>query len=243
MRHQVNIKLLAAAICWAFWASGCTQSISNGLPTMVPTPTSPPSVLPTTLPSGMPAVVQVNSSSTATPANVTALSGPVNTPVPPTGASVVVTAAPLPPPPAAAPASQQTGVERNRVKIFLVAPNDNGKSGPKIGCNDSLIAVERELKQPTQAVLTASLNELFSIKTQTVGQSGLINALYQSNMQLKSAQVVNGRMVVHLTGTPKYGGACDVPRFKEQISATIRQFSTTANAIIYVNDVLIENLK
>ncbi|MCW1969058.1 MAG: hypothetical protein KIH69_013185 [Anaerolineae bacterium] len=241
MRHPVNIKRLSAAICCVFWASGCTQSISNGLPTMVPTPTSPASVLPTSLPSGFPAVTQANAPKTATPANITALTAPVNTPVPPAGGSVVVTAAPLPSPPAAS--AQQTTLDRNRVKIFLVAPNDNGKSGPKIGCNDSLIGVERELKQPTQAVLTASLNELFSIKTQTAGQSGLINALYQSNMQLKSAQVVNGRMVVQLSGTPKYGGTCDVPRFKEQISATVRQFPTTTNAIIYVNDVLIENLK
>jgi hypothetical protein len=135
-----------------------------------------------------------------------------------------------------------TDKNQTNVKIYMVAINDNGKAGKKIGCDDSLVAVDRSLKR-TQAVLGAALSELFAVKTQNYGASGLYNSLYQSDLQLKSAQNVNGRMIVHLSGTYKLGGACDVPRFKEQISATVRQFSTTQNAAIYLNGVPIEQVR
>src|SRR5689334_18184129 len=32
-----------------------------------------------------------------------------------------------------------------RVKLYLVALNDNGKTGQKVGCGDSLIAVDRDI--------------------------------------------------------------------------------------------------
>src|SRR5574342_779666 len=75
----------------------------------------------------------------------------------------------------ASPASTGT----TRVKIFLIAIDDNGKSGKKIGCGDSVVAVERNLAA-TQAPLAAALTELFSIYDRTYGQSGLYNSLYQS---------------------------------------------------------------
>ncbi len=257
MRHHIFINPISACLAAAVLLVGCSQSISIGLPTMVPIPTVPVTVPPTQLPSAFPAIIQVDSpaiTSTTTsnalavnPAASPAVTAPTAPPLPPPLQNILVlggvainvtapTAPPLPPPPTAA------SVEKSRVKIFLVAPNDSGKSGPKIGCNDSLVAVERDIK-PTQAVLTAALNELFAIKTQSYGQSGLITALYQSNLQLKSAQVVNWRMIVHLMGNYKLGGMCDTPRFKEQLSATVRQFPTTTNAAIFINDAPLESIK
>ena len=232
MRHHIFINPISACLAAAVLLVGCSQSISIGLPTMVPIPTVPVTVPPTQLPSAFPAIIQVDSPAITSTTTSNALA--VNPAASP--AVTAPTAPPLPPPPTAA------SVEKSRVKIFLVAPNDSGKSGPKIGCNDSLVAVERDIK-PTQAVLTAALNELFAIKTQSYGQSGLITALYQSNLQLKSAQVVNGRMIVHLMGNYKLGGMCDTPRFKEQLSATVRQFPTTTNAAIFINDAPLESIK
>src|SRR5258705_11311539 len=45
------------------------------------------------------------------------------------------------------------------INIYLVAVGDNGKTGRKIGCEDSLIAVTRAIKK-TAAPLTAAIREL-----------------------------------------------------------------------------------
>ncbi|MBU6361491.1 MAG: hypothetical protein WCL57_12665 [Chloroflexota bacterium] len=232
MRYHIFINPILAYLTAAVMMVGCSQSMSIGLPTISPIPTVPVTVPPTQLPSAFPAIIQLDNPAITSTTTSNALA--VNPAVSP--AVLTPTSPPLPLLPTAA------SVEKSRVKIFLVAPNDNGKSGPKIGCNDSLVAVDRDIK-PTQAVLTAALNELFAIKTQSYGQSGLITALYQSNLQLKSAQVVNGRMIVHLMGNYKLGRACDMSRFKEQISATVRQFSTTTNAAIFINDAPLESIK
>ena len=53
----------------------------------------------------------------------------------------------------------------------------------------------------SQAPLTAALNELFNLKTQTLGESGLYNALYQSDVRIDRVAIVNGRAEVALSGT------------------------------------------
>ncbi len=57
---------------------------------------------------------------------------------------------------------------------------DNGVSGTKFGCDDSLVAVEVPIA-PTVGVLRAALNQLLSLKSSYYGQSGLYTALYQSD--------------------------------------------------------------
>jgi hypothetical protein len=128
-----------------------------------------------------------------------------------------------------------------RVQIFMVALEDGGKSGKKIGCNDSVVAVERAIPA-TQGVLTAALRELFSIREQNYGQSGLYNALYQSDLKVESAAVIAGKATIYLTGTVKLGGACDNPRFEAQIKETALQFSTVQTVAIFINGIAIEKV-
>ena len=126
-----------------------------------------------------------------------------------------------------------------RVKIFLVAIDDNGKLGKKIGCNDSIIAVDRAIPE-TQGVLTAALNELFSLHEKNFGASGLYNALYQSTLKLDGAAVVNGRATIAISGKLVRGGVCDDPRVKYQIEETALQFATVKSVAVTINGVAID---
>ncbi|MCL4295358.1 MAG: GerMN domain-containing protein [Anaerolineae bacterium] len=125
------------------------------------------------------------------------------------------------------------------VQIYLVALGDNGQSGQKIGCDDSLIAVEREIT-PTIAPLRASLNELLSLREQYDGQSGLYNALYQSDLKIDDIGLANGRATIYLSGRYTLGGVCDLPRFEAQLEATALQFSTVDQVAIFLNGQALE---
>ena len=117
--------------------------------------------------------------------------------------------------------SQNPGDQVFEVTIFLVALEDGGVSGPAVGCGDSLVAVRRPVA-PTDRPIQAALNELFAIKEQFFGESGLYTALYQSNLVVESALVdANGTANVALTGQFMLGGTCDTPRFIGQIEQTV----------------------
>jgi Sporulation and spore germination len=122
------------------------------------------------------------------------------------------------------------------VRIYLIAVEDNGRSGRRIGCGDSLVAVTRSIR-PTTAPLTAAMAALLSDHRRFYGQSGLYNALYQSRLKVQSARVVNGKATIHLTGKMQLGGVCDSPRVKAQLEQTAHQFSTVRSTAIYINNV------
>jgi len=155
------------------------------------------------------------------------------TPIPPT--------ATLPPQPTHTPVPPSATPTSLKVQLFLIAVGDNGVSGQLIGCGDSLVPVQVEIPY-SQAVLKASLEKLLSLKTQYYGQSGLYNALYQSDLQLESVTLVNGKAVIKLTGTLMLGGECDDPRVVAQLEGTARQFPTVQTVEIYVNGHLLADV-
>ncbi len=128
-----------------------------------------------------------------------------------------------------------------RVKIFLIAIDDNGKSGKKIGCNDSVVPVERPVPS-TQAPLAAALTELFSIHDRNYGQSGLYNALYQSTLKVDSTTIASAKATVNLSGKVTLGGVCDNPRVKAQIEETALQFPTVSQVQVFVNNIPIDQV-
>jgi hypothetical protein len=130
----------------------------------------------------------------------------------------------------------------DRVNIFLVALEDNGKSGDKIGCGDSIVAVERQIA-PTQAPLRAALDELLTLHDQYLGESGLYNALYQSTLIIGDITIDEiGKAAIYLSGTLLSGGTCDAPRITAQVTYTARQFSTVKEVEIYINGTLLQEL-
>lgn len=150
---------------------------------------------------------------------------PTSTPIPPDPSL------PTPIPPTADPAS----LGLDRVKIYLVAIGDNGVSGKLIGCGDSLVPVEVPIA-PTLGVLRAALNELFKLEGQQFyGQSGLYNALYQSDLAIEDVAVIGSEARIFLIGSMTLGGTCDNPRVEEQLKALALQFNTVERVSIYVN--------
>lgn len=180
---------------------------------------------------------------TATPSPIapTAAAAATIPPVSPTAipATAVAATAVLPQPTrtnpvAPVPANTKTPAQLSEVTIYFVAVGDNGQTGPKIGCGDSLVAVKQPI-EPTSGVIRAALNKLFSDKQQNIGQSGLYNALWQSSLSVGSARVDNGVATVNITGQVMLGGECDTPRFKAQIESTILAQPGVTGAIISLN--------
>ena len=120
------------------------------------------------------------------------------------------------------------------VQIYLIAVEERGVSGPLVGCGDSVVPVQVEIPH-TQGVLRAALESLLSIKTQYYGESGLYNALYQSDLQVDDIKIEAGKASVYLTGTMMLGGECDNPRVQAQLEQTVLQFSTITDMEIFVN--------
>lgn len=130
----------------------------------------------------------------------------------------------------------------SQVKIFLIAIGDNGASGKKIGCGDSLIPVIIKI-QPTLEVLWAALNELFALQGQKdYAGSGLYNALYQSNLSIESLNIVNREAIIRLKGRLVLSGVCDNPRAKAQLEESALQFSTVDKASVFINGMPLDQL-
>lgn len=117
----------------------------------------------------------------------------------------------------------------SEVKIYLIGLNTG-----TLGCGDELVPVTRAI-QPTQAPLTAALQELLSLGDRTVGQSGLYNALYRSNLHIDDISQSGSTWTVRLSGTLQLGGVCDNPRAQAQLMQTALQFDTVGNVRFFIN--------
>ncbi len=123
-----------------------------------------------------------------------------------------------------------------RVNIYMI-----GLESGSVGCGDEVVAVRRDI-QKTQAPLTAALTLLLAQKSQYYGESGLYNALYQSNMRIGSISRNGTAWTIRLTGSLVLGGTCDAPRVKAQLEQTALQFSTVKSVRYYVNGQPLESL-
>ncbi|HEU4326731.1 MAG TPA: GerMN domain-containing protein [Roseiflexaceae bacterium] len=129
----------------------------------------------------------------------------------------------------------------SRVKVFLIALEDDGRSGPRIGCNDSVVGVEVAV-EPTRTPLAAALNALLAIRTQFYGESGLYNALYQSDLRVERVAIEGGRATIALVGSTRLGGVCDNPRVEAQIKETARQFPSVTEVEVFLNGQRLEDV-
>lgn len=144
-----------------------------------------------------------------------------------------------------APAQHQVLVEpasrTMRIRLYYVAVSDNGRSGTRIGCGDSLVAVTRIIPY-TSTPLTAAMRLLLQNHNRFYGQSGLYNPLYQATLQLKRASVVSGKAWIYLTGKMNLRGVCDNPRVDGMLKSTVRQFTTVHAVAIYINNIPLQQL-
>ena len=128
---------------------------------------------------------------------------------------------------AAAPVRQRT----RQVKVFLVALDDKGKRGRRIGCDDSLVPVTRTVA--AGAPLRAAVEELLAVPRESEG--GLGNYWAGEDLRVQSAVVSRGVATIRIRGTLPVAGICDEPRIEEQIKATARQFRGVRSVRVVLN--------
>ena len=122
--------------------------------------------------------------------------------------------------------------EGREVKVYLVALDDNGRRGKKIGCNDSLVPVTRTVNADA-VPLKAAVEELLSIPREYEG--GLGNYWFGENLRVQSATVRAGVATIRIRGNVYIAGICDAPRIEEQIKETARQFRGVRSVRVFVN--------
>jgi hypothetical protein len=118
--------------------------------------------------------------------------------------------------------------------VYYVAVGDNGISGPKIGCGDSLVATTTAPVRFTDQV-GPSVGALLANKSRDVGMSGLVNVLYQSNLTYLGGELNGSTITIYLSGQFMLGGVCDIPRAKAQLEYTAMAASDATSAQVFVN--------
>jgi hypothetical protein len=112
-----------------------------------------------------------------------------------------------------------------------------GDGGP-VGCGDSLVGIQQPVyaTDTTEEAITAALEALFNLGGPNVGESGLTNALYQSDLAVDSVSIdADGIATVELSGTIVSGGVCDDPRIEAQIRETVLGFEGVTDVVVLLN--------
>jgi len=121
----------------------------------------------------------------------------------------------------------------DRAPIFLVALEDGGVDGRRIGCGDSAVAVEVALER-RQAALPGALEALLAMREDYDTRSGLYNALHASRLDIERIDWKGAEVKVHLKGYLEIGGECDIPRVLAQLTETALQFPDVQRATFYL---------
>lgn len=218
---QKRLWMLAAA---ALAAATLACDMPGGTPPPTPTLFELPTLSPTAL------------VATSTPAVVESPTSPAPTEPPTAEPSQSGSGFPTP------TSINQGGGTVSRIQIYMIALEDDGKSGDSVGCGDTVVPVELEI-QPTQAPLRAAMEALLAVHDQFYGESGLYNSLYNSNLQVDTVSIdSSGTAHIGLTGAFSLAGECDDPRFEAQLVYTAKQFSTVQNADITINGTPLRDL-
>jgi len=126
------------------------------------------------------------------------------------------------------------------VKVYLVALGDNGKTGKKIGCDDSLVPVTRTINK-TAAPLTAALAQLLATPQHPAVNPKLENFWKGRDLTLKSVSIRGNTATIYISGEVFVAGICDIPRIESQIEETARQFPTVKRVKVFVGGRTLRN--
>jgi spore germination protein GerM len=77
--------------------------------------------------------------------------------------------------------------------------------------------------------------KIYLIALEDNGQSGLYNALYQSDLHLGGVNIKDGVAIIDLSGSLQVGGECDSPRVEAQIQQMALQFTTVKDVSVRLN--------
>ncbi len=119
------------------------------------------------------------------------------------------------------------------VKVYLVALGDNGKTGKKIGCEDSLVPVTRSIMK-TATPLKAALSQLLATPQHPAANPKLENFWKGRDLKVRSVAIRNSTATIHISGEVFVAGICDIPRIESQIEETARQFSNVKRVRVFI---------
>lgn len=128
------------------------------------------------------------------------------------------------------------GPKEISVNIYLVAYEGSNLSGKTIGCNDILVPITKNVLVENNEV-EAALNELLITKN----SEELKNFVKGPSLIVYQVTIANGIADVYLKGDFDISGVCDIPRIKEQLYETAKQFSDIKKVEIYINDKTLES--
>ena len=127
----------------------------------------------------------------------------------------------------------ESAERRQEIKVYLVALGDDGKTGKKIGCGDSLIPVTRSIRK-TRVPLTAALRELLLTPEHPDETPNLANFWKGRNLKVNSVSIRNHTATIRISGEVFVAGVCDIPRIESQIEETARQFPNVRKVKVFM---------
>jgi len=116
------------------------------------------------------------------------------------------------------------------IKIYLIALDASKHQGKVIGCNDLLVAIEKDVnveKSPLESAITELLN--------TKDTEELKNYVKGIQLMLFQVTMAGGVADVYLNGELTINGTCDIPRIREQLNETAKQFTDLNKVNFYLN--------
>ncbi len=119
---------------------------------------------------------------------------------------------------------------------YLIAPDDNGQSGPAVGCGDSAVFVTTGNPSSGDPAtdLRFALGAMLAYRASASG-SGLINAFEGSALTVQNVAVNGDYAEVALSGSLRLGGVCANPRVEAQLILTIFELPTINSTQITVD--------
>jgi hypothetical protein len=136
--------------------------------------------------------------------------------------------------PAGTETNQRAAEVTEQVRVFLIAPQDGGVLGQRVGCGDSAVPVEVKLPRAEPA-LYGALHALLGKRSRNDQASGYYNALYASPLELQRIERVGGEARIHLTGYLEVGDSCDGQRALAQLTETALQFQDVQRVQLWLD--------
>ncbi|WP_430297434.1 hypothetical protein [Sinomonas sp. B1-1] len=182
--------------------------LSGCFPQTGPAPSAPPSSYPA---SSAPAPSAPSPSPASAPGSPTPTAGATPASAPPsssrgTPSPTAAGTTPATAPPAGTAPAAELPERVAALTIYYVAVGDGGVAGPAIGCGDSLVATSTAPERFRDQV-APSMRRLLADHRAMLGQSGLYNALYQSDLTYEGAAYDGRTITVYLSGTFTLAGA------------------------------------
>ncbi|MGR2751995.1 GerMN domain-containing protein [Agromyces arachidis] len=123
--------------------------------------------------------------------------------------------------------------------VYFVRIGDDGASGERIGCGDSLVPVTTP-PIATDDPLRASIVRLLETPEGEVVSSGLHTAVPGGTLDYVDGRAEGDTVTVELTGEPLLRGECEDPRIRAQLERTAMSATGASEALILIDGVPIE---